>query len=92
MQLCLLKLDYAAERSSPHRQLFYIQGGALLSSKSIPKGRLEFREVLAGRYVMAAIFDYVPALPWRIYKATQALVHLFVMASFKNYLKKMTNS
>ena len=92
MQLCLLKLDYAADRSSAHRQLFYIQGGALLSSKSIPKGRLEFREVLAGRYVMAAIFDYVPALPWRIYKATQALVHLFVMASFKNYLKKMTNS
>jgi hypothetical protein len=81
--ICLLQLNYAAERSSSHRQLFYIQGGILLSSSATPKGRFEFREVLAGQYVMAAIFDFIPALPWWIYKSTQALLHLFVMWAFK---------
>lgn len=80
---CLLQLTYAAERSSAHRQLYYIQGGLLLSSKAMEKGRFEFREVLSGHYVMAAIFDFIPALPWWLYKSTQALLHLFVMWAFK---------
>lgn len=87
-RISLLQLNFASERSSPDRQLFYIQGGILLSSHAKAKGRFEFREVLSGKHVMAAIFDFVPALPWWIYKNTQALVHLFVMASFKRYLKK----
>jgi hypothetical protein len=32
---------------------------------------------------MAAIFDFIPALPWWLYKSTQALLHLFVMWAFK---------
>ena len=91
-QVSMLRLQYAPERSSPHRQLFYIQGGALLSSKSIPKGRFEFREVLSGRFVMTAIFDFVPALPWRLYRVTQAPLHLFVMLSFKVHLMKLIKS
>lgn len=89
VKICVLDLAYSADRSSPHRQLFYIQGGALLSSKAVPKGRFEFREVLARKYVMAAIFDFVPALPWWIYKSTQALAHLVVMESFKSHLRKI---
>ncbi len=88
----LLELKYSSERSSPERHLFYIQGGALLSRNAASNGRFEFREVLHHRYVIAAIFDFVPALPWWIYKFTQAVLHLFVMWSFKRALKKSTHS
>ena len=53
------------------------------------RGRLEFREVLGGRYVLAAIHDFTPSLPWFIYNQTQARVHLWVMHAFQRYLKKM---
>jgi hypothetical protein len=53
------------------RQLFYISGGMLLSGgHSHPRGRFEFREVLNGEFILVAISDFVPALPWRIYKNT----------------------
>jgi uncharacterized protein YbjT (DUF2867 family) len=88
----LLVLTYARERSSPQRQLFYIQGGALLSAKAAAKGRFEFREVLHRQYVVAAIFDFVPALPWWIYMRTQAILHLFVMWAFKKELERGANT
>ncbi len=81
----LLILERSRERSSPDRQLLYIVGG-LLSGKQ-ERGRLEFREVLDHQYVMAAIHEFRPALPWYIYRWTQALLHLFVMKSFGDYLK-----
>lgn len=84
----MLNLRYAPERSTPHRQLFYIHGGLLLSANAAAKGRLEFREVLNGRFVVAAIFDFIPALPWWIYKHTQAYLHLFVMWAFKAELAR----
>jgi uncharacterized protein YbjT (DUF2867 family) len=87
--IALLKLSYAKARSSEHRQMFYISGGRLLSSDADPTGRFEFREVLNGRYVMVAIFDFVPALPWWIYKNTQAILHLLVMAAFRRHLKRL---
>jgi hypothetical protein len=87
--VALLELKYAQDRSSEHRQMFYISGGLLLSSRHHPKGRFEFREVLRGKFVLVAIFDFVPALPWWIYKNTQAILHLFVMAMFRRHLKSM---
>jgi hypothetical protein len=82
----LLKLTFASDRSSKHRQLFYISGGLLLSSRFHPRGRFEFREVLNGEFILVAISDFVPALPWWIYKKTQAIAHLFVMTAFRNHL------
>ncbi len=89
----LLILKYSAERSTPDRQLFYIQGGLLARSRQSPHSRLEFREVLDHQVVLAAIHEFRPALPWLIYKYTQALLHLWVMSSFRrNLLKKCTVS
>jgi hypothetical protein len=88
----LLELTYGKDRSSEHRQMFYISGGLLLSSKFHPRGRFEFREVLNGKFVLVAIFDFVPALPWWIYKNTQAILHLFVMAMFRRHLKSLYQS
>ena len=81
----ILILERSVERSSPDRQLLYIIGG-LLSAKQ-ERGRLEFREVLDRRYVMAAIHEFRPSLPWFVYKWTQAIVHAFVMLAFGEHLK-----
>lgn len=81
----LLELELA-EVSATDRQLFWIVGGLLAHANT--KGRLEFREVLGGKAVMAAIHDFEPRLPWYIYRYSQALAHLFVMDSFADHLRK----
>jgi len=85
----LLSLKFAPDKSTADRQLFYVQSGLLLSSRASEKGRFEFREVLGRKYVIVALYDFKPALPWWIYKYTQALFHVFVMWSFKLKLKRM---
>ena len=81
----LLILQRSPERSTPDRQLLYIIGGLLSAQQK--RGRLEFREVLDRKYVMAAIHEFRPALPWFIYRWTQAIIHLFVMKAFGEHLK-----
>jgi uncharacterized protein YbjT (DUF2867 family) len=83
--LKLLILEKSSERSSPDRQLLYIVGGLLSAQQE--RGRLEFREVLNRQYVMAAIHEFRPSLPWFIYRWTQAIIHLFVMRAFGEHLK-----
>lgn len=82
----LLDLHLSMERSNPDRQLLYIQKGLLVGKGN--RGRLEFRVVLRRKYVLAAIHDYGPALPWYIYKYTQARVHLLVMRAFGRALAR----
>lgn len=84
--LRLLILEYSPERSWSHRQLFYVRGG-LLAQKTV-RGRLEFREVLGGSAVIAAIHEFKPRLPWFIYRWTQAVFHLRVMNMFGSYLNR----
>jgi hypothetical protein len=91
LRVCLLELKLSPERSSPDRQLLYITKGLLVAKKNT--GRLEFRVVLGRRYAIAAIHDFTPALPWFVYKYTQAKLHLFVMTSFrKNLESRMTRA
>lgn len=82
----LLELSFVKERSDASRQLFYITGGLL--AKRVDYGWLEFRSVLEGRYVIAAIHEFVPRLPWYLYRLSQALIHLLVMAWFGKFLEK----
>lgn len=84
-QIQILILSKSQERSSPDRQLLYVIGGLLAGD--MERGRLEFREVLDHRYVMAALHEFRPALPWYIYRWTQAIVHLIVMKAFAEHLK-----
>lgn len=86
--ICLLKLRFEEHRSNFHRQLFYIEGG-LLAADQGGTGRLEFREVLGGQFVLAAIHEFRPRLPWPIYRYSQAIVHLFVMKSFARHLRTL---
>ncbi len=83
----LLYLQYSKERSTPDRSLFYVTGGLL--AKPSPKARLEFRETLNQKYIITGIHDFVPTLPWPIYRCTQALVHLWVTYSFGKHLVRL---
>ena len=80
-------LLFASDRSADDRQLFYVTGGALARVVDGTRPRLEFRSVLDGKFVLAAIHDFVPRLPWFIYVMTQALVHLLVMRRFGRHLE-----
>lgn len=83
----MLNLSLSPERSNPDRQLLYITGGVLASEGS--KGRLEFRVVLHRKYVLAAIHEFKPSLPWYFYRYSQAVLHLWVMRNFGRYLSRM---
>ena len=67
----------------------YFTGGALARIGFEPRGRLEFREVLSRRCLLAAVHDFRPRLPWRLYRATQAVAHLFVMRLFGRHLARL---
>jgi uncharacterized protein YbjT (DUF2867 family) len=82
----MLQLTWIPDRSDIKRQLFYISGGWLV--KRFDYGWLEFREVLGGKYVISAIHEFVPRLPWFIYILTQAKIHLWVMRNFRKYLEQ----
>ena len=86
--LTLLQLEYIKNRSDKNRQLFYITGGYL--TKRTNRGWLEFRSILDGNYIITAIHEFVPRLPWVIYKFTQAKAHLIVMKKFEKHLNTMT--
>jgi uncharacterized protein YbjT (DUF2867 family) len=79
-----LVLEYVPEASRSERQLFRIGGGFLVSADN--DGEFEFRLVFDGEALMTAIHDFRPALPWVIYVATQALVHLSVMRRFGHHI------
>ncbi|MHA7128487.1 NAD-dependent epimerase/dehydratase family protein [Algoriphagus namhaensis] len=82
----MLQLTMIPDRSDEDRQLFYITGGWLV--KRFDYGWLEFRGVLDGKYILSAIHEFVPRLPWVIYVNTQARIHLWVMNRFKKYLER----
>ncbi len=80
----LLILARSSGRSTIDRQLFYIKGGLLARPKG--RGRLEFRVLEGPKVLITAIHDFYPALPWRVYKYSQALIHLFVMTQFGRHV------
>ena len=88
-RLHFLTLSFQQELSSPDRRLYFITGGLLAKGHDALNPRLEFRDVLSGRYTIVALHDYMPVLPWGLFLVTQALMHLIVMFNFRKYMAKM---
>ena len=86
----LLELEFAPDRSASDLQLFYVTGGSLARSKT--PGRLEFRVTPDGAHLLTAIHDFMPALPWWLYRISQALVHRYVMWRFGRHLARVPTS
>ncbi len=82
----LLVLELIDEASDGARDKFHIVGGIL--SKTTTTGWLEFRQVSGRAHTLAAIHGFVPALPWLVYRLSQAPVHAFVMSRFGRYLAR----
>ena len=87
-RLNLLILSFQPDRSSPDRRMYYITGGLLARGHDQLQPRFEFRDVLDGRYTIAAIHDFRPQLPWGFYNLTQAVIHLIAMRRFQKYMEK----
>jgi uncharacterized protein YbjT (DUF2867 family) len=91
----LLELQRAPGRSAPDRQLFYVTGGLLAAPpppEGGPKPRLEFRLALGGQVALAAVQDFVPRLPWALYRLSQGPVHLLVMRAFGRHLGRLAGA
>ena len=84
-----LELKLIKDRSDKKRQLYYITGGVLV--KRVDYGWLEFRSISDNKFIIVAIHEFVPKLPWMVYKYTQAIAHLYVMKNFEKYLINLKN-
>ncbi|GGF25745.1 NmrA family protein [Halobacillus andaensis] len=88
----LLKMGYSTERSTANRTLYYLTGGVFFDASKNERGRLEFRQIPDSQECIVAIHDYMPSLPWFVYKYTQAKAHIFVMYLFRKHLQSMIKS
>lgn len=89
-RLRLLRLQRHAESSDAQRQVYRITGGLLSRPDGLGTARFEFQTLLENRYTMAAIHDYAPALPWPLYRWTQAVAHLLVMRLYQRQLARLS--
>ena len=83
----LLVLELIEAASGDDRDKFHIVGGLL--SKTTTTGWFEFRQVANRRHTLAAIHGFVPALPWLIYRLSQAPLHAWVMRAFGRHLARI---
>ncbi|EQC42985.1 NADH(P)-binding protein, PF13460 family [Bacteriovorax sp. BSW11_IV] len=86
----LLILQYIPSDIEEDRRKFHIVGGVL--SRTTNTGWLEFRQVDHKKYTLAAIHEFIPALPWYVYRFSQALAHKWVMNAFSKHLKEKLNN
>lgn len=84
----LLTLQFIPERSDAQRSLLFITGGLLNDASSGMNGRLEFRVLDKQDIALSAVLDFTPALPWLVYKMTQAVLHSIIMKLFALHLSK----
>jgi hypothetical protein len=84
LSILLLSLKLDLKVSQDDRQLFRVGKGLLVASGN--QGRFEFRESHDGKFVIAALHNFRPALPWLLYRWTQAVLHKMVMGGFGRYL------
>ncbi len=73
-----------ADQSTIER--FSITGGALQTPNS--GGYLEFRWIPAEECGLSIVQDFVPRLPWFIYRFTQAVLHHIVMTAFARAVQR----
>ncbi len=91
LPLTLLELSFRPDHSAPDRRMYFITGGLLASGTRNLKGRMEFHDVLHGRYTIIAIHDFAPSLPWNFYQATQATAHGFVMRAYQRHMARIAD-
>jgi uncharacterized protein YbjT (DUF2867 family) len=78
-------LELTPRTATPDRAVFDVTGGLLARGAA---GRFEVRRVGGGSLALTIVDGFVPALPWWIYRLTQAPLHALVMAGFGRHLAR----
>lgn len=73
-------LVLAPFHDTPDRFVYRIAGGQL--ARADQAGTFEFREVLRDGTLLTIVREFEPSLPWWIYRATEALLHVRIMRAF----------
>lgn len=83
----VLCLSLIKGRSS-NESVVLATGGGWLAGSGAGNGQFEFRVVptRTGPALFTNLMGYVPALPWPVYRLSQAPVHAWVMARFGRWL------
>lgn len=88
-----LVLRLVPGRSSDDLAWFEIADGALRGAKQpSDDARFEFRVLLDGTTALAAMIDFSPALPFFVYRFTQAVMHERVMRRFGDWLSTQSGA
>ncbi|MFK7894399.1 MAG: NAD(P)H-binding protein [Myxococcota bacterium] len=87
----LLVLSRRPDRSDPSRFLLGVDGGLLAGKEPSGDPRLEFRSTLDGAFVVAALQDFEPRLPWWFYAMTQAPLHASIMWAYRRYMQGLAD-
>ncbi len=85
-QYPLLTFEYDSLTSTRDHVCYRITGGSLTTAPH--EGYLDFVKIPNEDSVLAVIHDFIPRMPWRLYKLTQARVHLLVMNAFSRSLAR----
>jgi nucleoside-diphosphate-sugar epimerase len=89
-RLLLLHFVFKPQHSTPNRRMYFIGGGLMAKILGGRTGRMEFRDVLDGKFTIAALHDFNPSMPWIFYVLTQALIHKLSMKIFQKHLEKIS--
>lgn len=82
----VLRLRHNLGRSDADCAWLSVAGGALDAEPHAHEGRFEFRVLLDGTTAMAVLVGFEPALPWTVYRFTQAVMHERSMRRFGDWL------
>lgn len=74
----VLIFKYNEEISDEDIVIFEITGGSLKKGSTSKTQRFEFRKLPSGDEFIMALHDFEPALPWPVFKMTQAPIHSLV--------------
>jgi uncharacterized protein YbjT (DUF2867 family) len=88
----MLILQHPETVAEAGRHVLKVIGGVLAGKCPEGDPRLEFRTTPDGRYVLAALQDFEPRLPWWIYTWTQAPIHAATMLAYRRYLTKASRA
>jgi hypothetical protein len=86
----LIELRVVKHLNNPRRRVFLVSGGVLAASDEARNGWMEFRVLPGGKEAIVAVGDFVPRLPWHLYRLTQAPAHQHIMASFAKHLAHLS--
>lgn len=80
----VLRLRRVAGRSHEDVEVLEVRDGSLVAEGSV--GEFEFRLLAEPKALMTTLRGFVPALPWLVYRASQAPLHARVMRRFGAWL------